>query len=421
MSTILSPYAAETLNADAARNNGLILLLAYTLVYFVITRMYVYKNYVIAAYLIFSSIVALLTILNYYYIDLLGMFEGYGEDIIMDFGSTIGNKNIIAAYLSLFLPIALMTLALNANKTMRMIGGVSVCFAGMGTLCSDSSSVILGLSVAIPVMAVFSARAYDSMRRYFLGMAIFFASTKVLRLFSLIMGEHHKGYEFIQNFLIFSSFSTIASIICGVIWLVMYLRANQLAPRYPKKALTVLFLIITIAVPLAAILGILYFTLIDTTTGLGSFDRILRFDDRWGTHRGYMWIKSVEEYANMGVMQKLFGAGPDMAVKVLEAHFAELEARFGDGYTDTVHNEYLNYLITQGALGLASYLGILGTVIVRSIRRAKENPIPLVFISAIICYAVQAVVNLYNPIVTPIFILFIAMAEGMNRKMVGSR
>ena len=119
----------------------------------------------------------------------------------------------------------------------------------------------------------------------------------------------------------------------------------------------------------------------------------------------------------MNVIQKLFGAGPDMAVKVLEDHFAELSARFGDSYTDTVHNEYLNYLITQGALGLLSYLTILGSVSVRAIRRAKENPLPLVLISAVLCYAVQAAVNLYTPIVTPIFFLFIAMAEGMNRKV----
>ena len=417
ISTILSPYAAECLNADEARNNGLILLLCYTLVYFIITRMYVYKDYVIAVYLIFSGIVALLTVLNFFYIDPLAIFEGYGEDVIRDFGSTIGNKNTIAAYISLFLPVSMMTLVLSDSRTMRIIGGVTLVFASMGALSANSSSVILGLSVAIPAMGIFSARKYDTMRRYFLGLTILFASMKLLRLFSLIMGEHSKGFEFIQNFFIFSSFSTIAAFICGVFWLMMLLGGKKLEPHYPRRTLTVLFTVITVAVPLAAIGGVLYYTLIDTSTDLGSFDKLLRFDDRWGTHRGFMWIRSVEEYGEMNVIQKLFGAGPDMAVKVLENHFAELSARFGDSYTDTVHNEYLNYLITQGALGLLSYLTILGSVSVRAIRRAKENPLPLVLISAVLCYAVQAAVNLYTPIVTPIFFLFIAMSEGMNRKV----
>jgi hypothetical protein len=416
ISTILSPYAVETLNADSARNNGLILLAAYTLVYFLVSRLYISRNYVLAVYLIFSCIVALLTVINFFYIDPIGIFEGYPEDVVVDFGSTIGNKNTIAAFMALFLPAAMMTLVLSDSRGMRILGALSMILAGTAAVCANSGSAILGLAVAIPVMGIFAARRYEYLQRYFLGMAILCGSMKLLRLFSLLMNDHDKGFEFIQQFMIHSPLAWIGLSIFAVLWLVMTLGRGRLADRYPRRALTVVFIVIAAAVPLAAIIGILYFTLIDKTAALGSFDRLLRFDDRWGTHRGFMWIRSIEEYGRMNIFRKLFGAGPDMAIKVLADHFAELAERFGDGYTDTAHNEYINYLITQGALGLLSYLMILGSVSVRVIRRARENPLPLIFISAIVCYAVQATVNLYTPIVTPIFILFIAMAEAGNRR-----
>ena len=114
-------------------------------------------------------------------------------------------------------------------------------------------------------------------------------------------------------------------------------------------------------------------------------------------------------------INKLFGTGPDTVYYVLKPHFAEL-AKYGDGSTDTVHNEYLNYLITQGLLGMLSYLAIIGSVCVRAFRRAKNNPMVLVFISAVICYAVQGIVNISQPMTTPLFFLFLSMAEALNRQ-----
>jgi hypothetical protein len=39
----------------------------------------------------------------------------------------------------------------------------------------------------------------------------------------------------------------------------------------------------------------------------------------------------------------------------------------------------------------------------------------LVFLSAAICYLAQSAVNLYNPIVTPLFFIFITLTEAMSR------
>jgi len=114
-------------------------------------------------------------------------------------------------------------------------------------------------------------------------------------------------------------------------------------------------------------------------------------------------------------MQLLFGTGPDTAYYVFQPHFSELSSRFGDSSTDCAHNEFINYLLTQGVLGLAAYLGVMGSVIVRSIKTAKNDPTALIFICPVICYLAQSVVNLYNPIVTPFLFIFLSLAEATNR------
>ena len=132
-----------------------------------------------------------------------------------------------------------------------------------------------------------------------------------------------------------------------------------------------------------------------------------------------MWRISFEEFGNYNFFQKLFGKGPDTVYFVLQPHFDELLNRFGDSSTDCAHNEYINYLLTQGALGLTAYLGVMIAAIVRGLKAAKKNPMALAFIAAMIGYLSQSVVNLYNPIVTPFLFIFLSLSEAISRKESG--
>ena len=414
-SAIFSPHSSDTFMAYVGRNNGMLLLTAYLVAYLIITRMYVYKDYVIAVYLIFSCIIAGLTVINFFYLDPLGLLKGYGEKVAVDFGSTIGNKNTIASYMSLFTPVAIMTMVVNNKRYMRIIAGVALIFAYAGVLSSNSSSVILGLMVGIPVMAIFASRKYEYLTRFMLAMAVMFAGGKALRLFSYIMDGHSKGFEFMQHFLIYDKLTYIPIALFLALYVIMLLLRKK-SDKYPANAITAILITLLAAGVLGVIGAMIYFTSYDTETKLGSFEKLLRFNDKWGTHRGFMWIRSIDEYGKFDIFKKLFGYGPDMLYYVLQPYFTELASRFGDGSTDCAHNEFINYLITQGALGLLSYLTIIGSSVTRGIKKAAANPMTLTFAAAIICYAVQSTVNLYQPITTPIFFIFIAITEAISRR-----
>ena len=100
---------------------------------------------------------------------------------------------------------------------------------------------------------------------------------------------------------------------------------------------------------------------------------------------------------------------------MFEPYFEGLK-HYGDSSTNCAHNEYINYLITTGIFGLASYLSIIFGTLKGAIKSASKNPIAIAFAVSVISYAVQAVVNLAQPITTPLFIIFIALCEAVARK-----
>ena len=200
----------------------------------------------------------------------------------------------------------------------------------------------------------------------------------------------------------------------GVIIALFYLRASD--KQYTNKLFWIL-LSLSLAVIAAFAALFVYFTFFDTQTKLGGFMKFFRFNYRWGTHRGYIWKKSFAVFGRFSLKDKLLGCGPDTFYNAFEPYFAELERRFGDASSNAAHNEYLNYLITTGALGLASYLALMGSVVVRAFKTAKREPLALAFAASVVCYLIQSTVNIATPITTPILFIFAAICENYSRKL----
>jgi len=76
---------------------------------------------------------------------------------------------------------------------------------------------------------------------------------------------------------------------------------------------------------------------------------------------------------------------------------------------ESVHNEYLQYFVTLGIVGIIAYLNLLISSLVRMIRRSGGNPAVMAIVYSVISYSAQAVVNISVPIVAPIMLLLIMM------------
>ena len=182
-----------------------------------------------------------------------------------------------------------------------------------------------------------------------------------------------------------------------------------------KKLFWGLVIIYSVIVSTFAVLFI-YFTFFDTTTSLNGFMKFFRFNEKWGTHRGYMWIKALEVFKNFDIKSKLFGCGPDTFYNAFQPYFSELNSKFGDAVSNAAHNELLNYLITIGVLGLIAYLSLIVSAVVRAVKAARKNLLALAFAAPVVSYLFQSAANLSTIIVLPIMFIFLSLVENISHK-----
>lgn len=425
ISTVISPYIELAFWGEVSiglsstgRNNGLFLILFYALAYFMITRLFKYREYVFTALAVSCGLVYILTVLNGYYIDPLNMLEQFKEtqpSVYMEFFSTIGNKNMLSSFICVTLPVCFVMSILTKTFWRRVIYLCSAGLGAMAVIIDDSDSALLGLAAFFAVFLVVFARNIGRLKRYFLALTIMLGSIKILRLFSFFMNDNYKELGDIPKGILFSNSVYVLLIVSAAITVLLWLldRKNP-SLRIPKSVPIVIGSLFG-AVLIAALGVFLYFSVIDTETDLGSLEKLLRMNDAWGTHRGIMWLRSFKIFGEASLLQKLFGTGPDTFYYAFEPYFTELQ-RYGNTSTDAAHNEYINYLITIGITGLASYLALICSALVRAFKTACRQPIVLAAAAAVICYAVQAVVNIALPISTPLFIIFVSICEAFARQ-----
>ncbi len=400
------------------RNNGMLLMLFYAAVYFFLTRCWRYREKMFVALAVSSGVVYLLAVLNGFYIDPLNMFTFFitDENVYNNFLTTIGNKNMFASHICVTLPVIITMLIHTEKKGFKAVYFVSAILGALASVASDSDSVVLGMGVFAAVYLVVYFRDLKKLRQFLLIMTSMLLAVRLEGVFAALGGNNYKELSAIPYKLMTSDFTFIIVGVLAVLTLAAYLisikRPGLILPRAAQFALGGVL-------GLAALGGIgtvIYFSAIDTTTDLGNLERTLRFSDAWGTHRGFMWNKAFEAFGNYNFFDRLFGKGPENFYFTFSPYFNELYDRFGDSSTDAAHNEYINYLMNIGIVGLGTYLAFTGSALIRAFKAAARNPVSIVFASAVIAYMAQAFVNISLPIATPLFIIFVSLCEAAARQ-----
>ena len=141
------------------------------------------------------------------------------------------------------------------------------------------------------------------------------------------------------------------------------------------------------------------------------YKNILIFNDQWGTYRGMNWRMAMSYWNNDATLfAKIFGYGPDTYYIITMDRFFDFLYQNDYGYFDSVHNEYLEYMLTVGIAGLIAYLAFLYTS-AKSMLCSKECGAKMIAVG-VIAYAVQAIVNIAIAIISPV--LMVLMFVGVT-------
>jgi O-antigen ligase len=143
---------------------------------------------------------------------------------------------------------------------------------------------------------------------------------------------------------------------------------------------------------------------------LGGLGEFLRFDGHtWGNKRGYVWSRLLELYKGFPLFRKMIGTGSETIEMLMQTNFgSDMVAKTGMNF-DNAHNELLQYLITQGLLGLLSYLLFVGSAIRDGFKKGERFQKAAALCG--VCYLAQSVVNISQAITTPLFFVILALAK----------
>ena len=416
LSTALAEYPYEAFWGNRGRWQGLMLWLMFYIAYILITRFYEYKKWHLYAFLLGASLVVIWAIFNFFLINF-GMFEDTKDEYKYTFVSSIGNINTYLNFTAMFFGVSSAMFILAEKPMENILIYITVAIAAFGQVMGLSDNAVLSTAIVLAVLPLFIIKNRNHIAKFFVVMSTYIAALKITSLITLSGIETMNDLDPSQQITMagksfFTTLLTIVLLLTAISITYAYVKRDK-----PESKDVKIFNLIWKIILAAGIISIVA-VFICANNSIHSelwepYRSFLIFDDRWGTGRGLNWRLGMEYWHNDSTfLAKLIGYGPDTYYIITMDRFMNIMEDAGYGMFDSAHNEYFEYFITVGILGLVSYVTLLFTAL-RTMLKSKVSGIRAAAVG-VIAYAFQAVVNIAVPITTPVFMVL--MLIGNSKK-----
>lgn len=424
VSTLQSEYRFESFWGNEGRYMGMFLILLYGISFFVISRCLRYSQWYLDVFLAAGIVACMIGILHFFKIDPIGFKRGLRGDDYVIFTSTIGNINTYTSYVAMVSGMGAVMFSVEKNTYRRLWYLIAAVISLFALIVGISDNAYLALLVLFGLLPLYLFRNIDGVKRYVLLLAVLFTEFQVIGTISYKFPNHVIEFQGLMN--VIASFSGLTYLIIGL-WgcaVCLYLIAHKLPKNHLLHSGSNIGRWVWLSVILLVCMGAAYMLYDVNIAGniekYGALNQYLLLNDDWGTHRGYIWRIGMEFYQKQPIHHKLFGYGPDtFGIITVKNYFEDMVRRYGEKF-DSAHNEYLQYLVTIGIVGLTAYLALLTTSIIEMLRTLKKSPELIAIAFAIICYGAQAAVNISVPIVAPIMLTLMMLGVAAVRNVSGN-
>ncbi len=408
-SCLCSVWIKDSFTGDAGKHIGLCFVLLCGCIYYSIVNYFILTEWFEKLFPVMLLIICGMAIIQSLGFDFLGFYADMSEIHKPMYLATFGHINLFSVFLSVYLPIVLYYYCFRNTNEWKMVYLSAIFLGYIATFCSNSDSSYIGLVVSLLILLILSCGHHIEFNRFFLSFSLLPLSMILWRILTAIFQKQMHQISSLSRTLTSNMSIVFLVIISLILFGICYHDKKQ--PTWSAK---IKYPVITcVIVLIAGIIGIMiWFTCIDTTTDLGSFENLLRFNKSWGSNRGYVWSWLIDFFLSATIFTKLFGTGPDTTALVLSTHYQDIMSSSGDGsYYTTAHNEYLNYLITIGIVGTFFYILLVIISIIQCAKKRKYSTFHGAIGLAIICYAITAFITISQPITMPFIFLLIALAN----------
>ncbi len=414
-STFLSDYPSACISGGLnGRYNGLVCLIFYMLVYFIIRNCYGAGGIIVLVFCISSALVSLTAVCQYLGFDPIGMYDGVTAASVARMISTIGNRNIYASWLCLCVPAVLYCFITASDKRLRILSGISLmlCFAG-GT-AGNSDSFYLGILFSVLVLIFTGNLPKNGIYRLFLALSLGLLSDFLLLQAACSRKNHGINIREGEGFTLFFESHTVylayaaLGLLSAAFFSFLFIRRSasdslltsqkknspySASIKKSRKISSLIFLAAT-----CFILCIIFMS--------------FPFEDSFGSYRGFIWNLSVEDFKQMSFLNKLFGYGPETIYIIFSEKYYDILVGTTGVLYDNVHSEPLQYLMTSGILGAGFYLTFVISLIIRAVRFSFNDGRICIFLLPVCGYFSQSFVNIAQSATTPIFFIFMSLTAG---------
>ncbi len=404
LSTVFSEFPIASVYGDAGRHMGFLMYIALCVAYFWISSCYRVSERDFEIFSFISAIIFIFSFLQFRGFDIFGLMKTMPFESRINFLSPFGNINVFSGYICLIAPFSMYMCIFSVEKIKRVFWTLCSVIGFLSLFIANSDSGYLGIATAFIVLFLCSCRTSDIFSRYWYLAALFFLSAAVFGLFNRLF-PGTRGVSDMTMAVTESVIPLIGLAVAVIILLFVKKRKSNIIP----KSVNIAFIAV-ISLTITVIIGaMIYFSVVDKTAPLGFFEKFLRFNDAWGTERGFVWSRLWKIFADAPLKNKLFGFGAETVSVLMIREFKDDMLTLGY-FSDNAHNEYLNLLISNGLCGLISYIIMLVIAIKSTLR--KNNPAVLsALLLPVAAWSVQAVVNITQPISTPFIFIFIALTQ----------
>ncbi|MEG1847638.1 MAG: O-antigen ligase family protein [Lachnospiraceae bacterium] len=421
----MSPYREIALYGYPDWHMGVVTQLLLIGIYLCISRGWRWKEQFLWYAVAVSGLIFLLGLLNRYAYDPLGMYGGLEYWNKTHLLATIGNINWYCGYVCILLPIGFYYYWSVKSGKLRILLSFYICVAFGTMLTQGSESGLVAMAVMLCCYFFFSFASTDKMRRFLQALVLLGVTSLLLRL----------AYAILQDRAYFGQDLAIVGIVTSNLWIGYTIVVSFLSlgyeflvyqggfciANYGKLRKGILISAITCVVILVAAM-LLHRQNPEFLPGLTQ-NTYLQLNADWGSGRGLLWPLTWRAWCEMPWLQKLFGVGADCYAPYMYAHYGEglqgfLQGWWGDAIVANAHNEWLNTLITEGLLGLLTYLGTLLTGMITALRYHKKEPVLIGLFMSVMLYAVNTTASFQHVMAVPFLFVFLGMIENRRKNYV---
>lgn len=414
---------------------GLLPQLFLIMIYFLTSRFWKPKKWILLLSLPVSAIVFLLGYLN--------RFGIYPIDMKIrnaNFISTVGNINWYCGYQVSVFFAGVYLLWQTKKKTgdaeevskkakivekCKQIGLLIYVAIGYASLVTQGSvSGIFALAVVTFVMFCLSAKDKQSMRMFWIELLILAGACQITMLIRvllrLILWQDVTLADGMMDLLTYSNFPPI---LAAIALFALYRVSKR---EFNSEKMVVMAKRLTLGMAAVAILLVLMITVNTLHPGsLGPLSdvSVFTFNEKWGSYRGATWMAGWKTFTEQNWFHKLVGIGPDAMTAFLYSDASVelqklLESAFGTQELSNAHNEWLTVLVNMGLLGLVSFAGMIISAIHNLLKSGlkKANLIAGACGLCVLAYTVNNVFSFQQTLNTATIFVILGIGSAYARK-----